>query len=302
VAEISILMNCYNGETYLKESIDSVISQTFQEWEIIFWDNQSTDDSAKIVSSYDDKRIRYHYAPLHTSLYEGRSRALKHCKGKYLAFLDCDDLWIADKLEKQLNILESNKNIVLVHSNTVFFDSDLNKEKIINKRKRLSGHIFKQNILNYQFSLETVMVRMETVIQNNLDFEKSFNMIGDRDFLSMVCFYGDVHYIHEPLGRWRIHANNFSKELQYGYPRELKKMYLRFKNRFKADFTREMRIEIYNEIVFREALVLFSQSGKEVRRKLRKIHFLNIRGLIFRVLSYMPKKIALIILNSFRRA
>ena len=301
MAKISILMNCYNSDEYLKESIDSVIKQTYKDWEIIFWDNQSTDNSAKIVKSYNDKRIKYYYALKHTSLYEGRSCALKYCDGEYLAFLDCDDLWMSEKLEKQINIFENKVNVVLVHTNTIFFNSDTNKERISNNKNKISGDIFRENLINYQFSLETVMVRMDTIHSNKLDFGKKFNMIGDRDFFSMVCFYGEVYYIDQALGKWRIHNKNFSKVLHKDYPKELKYMYLGFKKRFKRHFTREMRVNIYNEIAIREALNLFDISGRKVRKKLNKVNVFNPRSLTLRILSFLTKKMALYALNILRR-
>ena len=296
MAKVSILMNCYNSERFLKESIDSVFAQSYDNWEIIFWDNQSTDSSAEIIHQYNDKRIKYFYAPKHTSLYEGRSNALKYCSGKYLAFLDCDDLWLPNKLQKQVKIFENNKKIVLVHSNTIFFNSDTKKEKILNTKKRKSGYLFEENMMTYQFSLETVMVRKSTITDNAIDFG-DFNMIGDRDFLSTVCFYGDVHYIDEILGKWRIHADNFSKILHFGYPKELKKMYLRFKNKFGEKFTKQMRSELYTEIVLREALNSFLNSGTEVRNKLKKIYCLDPKAIILRLISYLPTSIALKVLN-----
>ena len=63
---VSIIMNCYNGETYLIQSIESVLSQTYKNWELIFWDNRSNDKSAEIFKSYKDSRFKYFYAPEHT--------------------------------------------------------------------------------------------------------------------------------------------------------------------------------------------------------------------------------------------
>tara|TARA_B000000437_G_C11469965_1_gene234236 strand:- start:18 stop:449 length:432 start_codon:yes stop_codon:yes gene_type:complete len=143
---------------------------------------------------------------------------------------------------------------------------------------------------------------MKTVTDNGLNFCKKLNMVGDRDFLSMVCFHGDVHYIDEVLGKWRIHANNYSKELDAAYGKELKSMYLRFDEMFKSDFTKEMRVEIYSEIVFREAVILLKESGVRVRRKLRKIHFLNPKSMVLRILSYLPKNVAVPLLNLLKRA
>ena len=97
---VSIIMNCYNGRIFLKDSIDSIISQTYENWELIFWDNQSTDDSSILLKSFQDKRIKYNFAKKHTSLYEARSLALRKARGELIAFLDVDDWWKKEKLDK----------------------------------------------------------------------------------------------------------------------------------------------------------------------------------------------------------
>src|SRR4051812_4427129 len=81
---VSIIMNCYNGGPYLRAAIDSVIGQTYQNWELVFWDNQSTDDSATICLGYGDPRIRYLRAPVHTLLGPARVEAMKHVKGQFV--------------------------------------------------------------------------------------------------------------------------------------------------------------------------------------------------------------------------
>ena len=90
---VSIIINCFNGEQFLRETIESVINQTYPNWEMIFWVNQSTDSSADIVNSYEDPRIRYIYASEHTSLGKARSLAIKEARGEYISFLDSDDMW-----------------------------------------------------------------------------------------------------------------------------------------------------------------------------------------------------------------
>ena len=99
---VSVIMNCFDGETYLPEALDSVLAQTFEDWEIVFWDNQSTDRSAEIFNSYADPRFRYWYAPDHTLLYEARNYAIERARGEFIAVLDTDDWWLPHKLEKQL--------------------------------------------------------------------------------------------------------------------------------------------------------------------------------------------------------
>ena len=90
---VSVIMNCFNGETYLADSINSILNQTYENFEVIFWDNHSIDKSAIIYKSFKDKRLKYYYAKKFTSLYEARNLAIKKSKGKLIAFLDTDDLW-----------------------------------------------------------------------------------------------------------------------------------------------------------------------------------------------------------------
>ena len=94
---VSIIMNCYNGEKYLREALNSVIEQTFQNWELIFWDNQSSDRSAFVFKRYDEKRFKYFYSPKHTLLYEARNYAIEKASGEFYAFLDVDDWWDTKK-------------------------------------------------------------------------------------------------------------------------------------------------------------------------------------------------------------
>ena len=85
---ISIIMSCYNGEKFIERAVSSILKQTYQNWELIFWDNQSEDNSKAIVHEYNDFRIKYFYAPEHTLLSKARNYAIDNANGEYLAFLD----------------------------------------------------------------------------------------------------------------------------------------------------------------------------------------------------------------------
>ena len=135
---VSIIMNCFNGETYLNESIKSVLSQTYENWELIFWDNQSIDSSAKIFKSYKDKRFEYFYAGEHTSLYKARNLAIKKTNGELLAFIDTDDIWEKNKLELQVPLFKDSK-ISLVYSNLWITKQNLEKKKIFIKKNTQIG-------------------------------------------------------------------------------------------------------------------------------------------------------------------
>ena len=96
---VSILVNCYNGERYLNQCINSIINQSYKNWELIFWDNCSTDNSSKIIKNYKDKRVKIFKSKTFNRLYKARNLAIKKCKGKYICFLDVDDMWLKKKLE-----------------------------------------------------------------------------------------------------------------------------------------------------------------------------------------------------------
>ena len=113
---ISIVINCFNGQEFLSETLSSVINQTYQDWELIFWDNRSTDLSSQIFKKFDDNRFKYFLAENHTSLGEARNLAAKQAGGDWLAFLDCDDLWLPNKLELQINAANGVDNLGIIYS------------------------------------------------------------------------------------------------------------------------------------------------------------------------------------------
>ena len=124
MARVSVIMNVRNGAPYLRESLDSVLAQTFSDWELIVWDDCSTDGSAQIVAAYSDERIRYFLSPELIPLGRARDRAIRQARGDWLAFLDQDDLWLPQKLEKQMALVDSEPGdrLGIVYGRTVAFD------------------------------------------------------------------------------------------------------------------------------------------------------------------------------------
>ena len=114
---VSIIINCYNGEKDLMKSIQSVLSQTYPNWEIIFFDNKSNDSSKKIIKKFSDNRIKYFCSKKTHSLYKARNIAISKSKGEYICFLDTDDTWLKDKLKIQLMYFKNNKNCKILYSN-----------------------------------------------------------------------------------------------------------------------------------------------------------------------------------------
>ena len=117
---VSIIMNVRNGAATLREALESAFAQTYRDWELIVWDDCSSDDSAKVVAEFTDPRLRYYLAPHDTPLGQARELAMSHAQGEWLAFLDQDDIWLPRKLELQV-ALASSPQVGLIYGRTVCF-------------------------------------------------------------------------------------------------------------------------------------------------------------------------------------
>ena len=125
---VSVILNCYNGEKYLKDSLKSIVKQTYKNWELIFWDNRSSDLSKTIMKSFKNKKFKYFSSKQHTSLYAARNLAISKAKGSYISFIDADDVWETDKLYKQIKLFK-DKKVAVVYGNSWL------KKEISNKKK-----------------------------------------------------------------------------------------------------------------------------------------------------------------------
>ena len=113
--DISVIMSVYNGETYLKEAIESVMNQTFKNWELIVINDCSTDSTAEILGelSSKDERIKVHPNEVNLRLPTSLNKAISLCEGKYIARMDADDICLPDRLEKQYKFMEENPDVSL---------------------------------------------------------------------------------------------------------------------------------------------------------------------------------------------
>ncbi len=122
---ISVIINVYNGSTFLREAIDSVLVQSFDGWELILWDDGSTDDSAAICASYVDPRVRVVAKAQNGGLGTARNEAMALAEGEWIAFLDQDDVWLPDKLAAQVAAIDQDRSgrLGLVYGRTTRFDA-----------------------------------------------------------------------------------------------------------------------------------------------------------------------------------
>lgn len=288
---ISIIINCFNGETFLEESIKSIILQTHKNWEIIFWDNKSIDNSKNIFLKFKDKRFRYFYADTHTTLYEARNLALIKARGEFVTFLDCDDLWTKDKLFSQLKKFE-DKNIGMVYSNLWLLNNKSGKKKLFIKNKLSSGYIYDDLIKKYNIGIITVMIKMNCLNKIKDKFNPIYSVIGDFDFFLRFSKKFKINYINEPLAFYRLHGKNYSSINKYKEVIELEQWLDENKDKIEEDHRKHVILRI-NERKFLNAKL--NKSFIECIKVLKNLEFFKLNFRVFAILL-MPKKLLKLLL------
>ena len=204
---VSIIINCYNGEKYLAKALDSILEQTFCDWELIFWDNQSSDRTAQIVSKYNEGRFKYFLSEKHTYLYEARNRAIDETSGEFLAFLDADDWWDPYKLEKQMPLF-NNKEVGLVYGNYWFYDQINEKRRIGIKNNFPKGNVLDSILRKCPVGLLTSVIRRETIQAYSKPCDPRFHIIGDFDLYVRISQKWKFDCVESPVATYRWHGEN----------------------------------------------------------------------------------------------
>ena len=274
---VSIIMNCFNGEKFLNQSLDSIIQQTYKNWELIFWDVSTSDKSKKILEEYKEKRFKYFNIGVKKNLYNSRNEAIEVSNGELIAFLDCDDWWHKEKLEKQIKLFE-DESVAMVYSGYFEYHQHKNKFKKISSSKIFSGYIQSKIIHDYHIGILTTLIRKK-VFNEIRGYNNFFHICGDFEFNIRMSENNKIIGLKEFLAYYRIHKENISRdidkeiiELEYCYEifkkkglKNLKKFenflnYRKFKNSLKKN-NRKIALEMLLKLDFGflkfKALILF---------------------------------------------
>ncbi len=201
---VSIVMNCYNSDRYLREAIESVYAQSYRNWEIIFFDNASTDNSKEIASNYDE-RLRYFRNFETVPLGEARNMAISYCRGDFIAFLDCDDIWFPKKLEKQIPLFRDSK-IGLVFSNNYLNTIDgASRKNYQTSNDYAIGYCFSFLLNRYFLAIPTVIIRRSALTELNEIFDPRFSVCEEVDLFLRISKNWKLDMCDELLAIYRVH-------------------------------------------------------------------------------------------------
>ena len=205
-ALVSIITASYNNALFIRETIESVLSQTYSCWEMIIIDDCSSDNSLDIIREYTqkDNRIKLIINQENIGVSKSRNRAIKEAKGTYIAFLDSDDLWLPKKLTKQINLMRQ-KNVLMSYSSY----------KTINENSEVTGYFLAKTKVSYKDLLKTSTIGTLTTIYNAKKLGKFyFDDRGHEDYvmkLSILKRIGVARGVREPLAHYRIVENSISR-------------------------------------------------------------------------------------------
>lgn len=211
---VTIIMPSYNTGRFIKETIESVLAQSYTTWELIIVDDCSNDNTDDVVNPYlTDGRIHYIKNDINSGAAVSRNRALREAKGKWIAFLDSDDLWESDKLQRQITFMRDN-GYHFSYTNYIEIDEDSKANgKSVTGPKRISKH----GMYNYCWmGCLTVMYNAEKVgLIQIADIKKN----NDYAMWLKVCKKANCYLLDETLARYRKRSGSISN---HGYLKLIK--------------------------------------------------------------------------------
>jgi glycosyltransferase involved in cell wall biosynthesis len=204
---ISVLMPVYNCEDYVKAAVDSIINQTYSNFEFLIIDDASNDKTVSIIKSIKDPRIRLFEKPKNTGYTESLNYGLSIAKGRYIARMDADDMSFPERLSKQLAYMESNPKAIVCGS---FYEVIGNKEI---KGFPVLHKDLKVNLLSSTcFAHPSVMIRKSVLDAHNIQYDSSKEPAEDYALWVSLMPYGEYHNLDDVLLKYRVHEHQVSNK------------------------------------------------------------------------------------------
>lgn len=205
--QVSVIIATYNREHFLFEAIKSVLKQTYQDFELIVIDDGSTDNTKTMIAKFDDSRLYYTYQP-NRGRSNARNSGLRLAKGRYIAFLDSDDLYLPEKLVLQVKYLDSNPHVGMIYTSAYCID---HKGNLLSHHYKAtaSGNIYKKIafFVPVTITLPTVMVRREILAKAG-GFDEKMHRFEDTDLWRRIAKITCIDAINTFTCKLRTHDDN----------------------------------------------------------------------------------------------
>lgn len=269
---VSVIMPAYNGEKYIQEAIDSVLEQTYENWELIIIEDASADHSMEIIKRYQDKRIRLFCNEQNKGIAESTNRGIQESRGKYIALLDDDDIAEKDRFTLQVNYLETHSEIDILGGRTTVIDTS---GKVIDYSgiPRNNPKYIKAVLLFccMDFWNSTAMIRREFIEKFHLYYENGYYGIQDFKFYMESSKVGNISTIPQFLLKHRLHSGNETDRNLRLFQKERERMYAKI----QCDSLEKSGFSVKkNDMTFLNK-VLAEQNGKcDSIQELRQLYWI----------------------------
>lgn len=232
---VSVLLPVYNGEKYLKDCINSVLNQTYSNFEFVIIDDGSVDSTESIISSYNDSRIRFIKNQQNLKLIATLNKGIKLSEGKYIARIDADDLMHPNRLQKQVDFLETNVDYVFVGSAVRLIKEEVEEESI----RYYTEHddIVFSMLFYCPFIHPSLLLRKSIINENELYFDSDFLHAEDYELWTRIVTFGKVANLPEKLTSYRIHHDQISQQHIDYQKKQMQLIRNNFLNKRLTDFS-----------------------------------------------------------------
>lgn len=205
--KVSILMPVYNAGKYISQAIESIISQSFKDWELILINDGSTDNSESIIMQYEDSRIYYIKNTENLQLIKTLNKGIDYCDGQYIARMDADDICLPDRLKQQVDFLDHHPDYLICGTSAIVVDNDGVKT---GKIHNLTDNNYLQISLLFSpsFIHPSMMIRKEILQQNRYD--EAYKHVEDYELWCRIAQQGKIANIGRELLKYRWHNTNIS--------------------------------------------------------------------------------------------
>ena len=295
---VSVIMNCLNCSQDLPAALDSLFAQTMTDFEVIFFDNCSCDASPDIAKSFGPK-VRYFRGEKRVPLGQARNAAIREAQGAFIAFLDCDDLWLPTKLAEQLDCFDKDPRIGLVCTDTVLFDGKKELGRVFAGSAPARGMVFEELMTRQWISMSSAMIRREALASLGEKertwqggwFDETLNVCEEADVFYRIAHDWALDYVDDALTMWRIHGTNttFQKYGQFAEEtlailEKLKKLYPDFSHDHPALVTL-----LTDRAAFQKAVDLWRNGhGAQARTELSHVQRTSPKHRLFYLASFLP--------------
>jgi glycosyltransferase involved in cell wall biosynthesis len=212
---VSVIIPTYNRTDFLKLTLQSVLNQTYQNFEIIVVDDGTpNNDNFFLCQTFE--KVRYIKIENSGGPAKPRNVGIHEAKGKYIAFVDDDDMWMPNKLEKQVAVLEDNPDFGIVHCCCQVIDeSGIEKKEVIGRPGSLDvkhGDVSMRMMGNWTLMMPTPLIRRNVIDKVGLFNEKIPSSLEDVEFWTRCSFVTQFYYMDDPLAKYRVHSTNISSD------------------------------------------------------------------------------------------